>query len=179
MLLGKCVFYDSSIVIADRENKVRIALTDATVELDDASLFKGTGHATNLRVKCRVKSTHCNARLKLNGTLGPIGNSVNFDLQIDAKRLDLRDFRPYLRSDLSRTFGSPRVNITGRLVCRQNMLDGTKLLVRSSTGELYPIHLAGPMDNPRLTAGATIANAINFPLQKFFRFVRKLTIVFD
>ena len=100
-------------------------------------------------------------------------------LLIDAKRLDLRDFRPYLRSDLSRTFGSPRVNITGRLVCRQNMLDGTKLLVRSSTGELYPIHLAGPMDNPRLTAGATIANAINFPLQKFFRFVRKLTIVFD
>ncbi len=179
LLLGKCVFHDSSIIIVDKKNSTRIAFTDATVEFEDASLFKGTGHATNLRVECLIKSENCNANLKLNGTFGPIGESLNFDLKIDARRFDLRDFRPYLKSDLSRTFGSPLINIKGRLVCRKNMLDGTKLLVRSSTGELYPIHLAGPMDNPRLTAGATIANAINFPLQKFFRFIRKVTIVFD
>lgn len=171
LLLGKCVFHNSSIIIADKKNSTRIAFTDATVEFDDASLFKGTGHATNLRAECLIKSENCNANLKLNGTFGPIGDSVNFDLKVDVKRFDLRDFEPYVGSNLSKIFGSPLVNIKGPLVCKKNMLDGTKLFVRSSTGEFYPIHLAGPMDNPRLTKGAAIANAINFPFQKIFRFL--------
>lgn len=178
LFLGNCVFHNASVTVADRD-KPRIAFIKAEIEFENPAFFKGISHPTRVRATSLLQGQRSSTPLRVSGTVGPTGDFVNFDLSVDVKRLDLRDFRMYFDSDPSSVFGSHHVHVSGRIVCRQNMLAGTSLVARSSTGEMYPITLAGTIDSPRLSAGAKIVNTINLPLQKIFRFIRKITIVFD
>jgi len=166
------VFHNAKVSIVDAD-RARLVFDKAEIEAENLTLFKGLPFAVKVKSESTFEGEKGRGTLRVKGTVGPIRKTINLDLALEGKKIDVRDLEVYL-GNISTAIGGHIASLDGKFVCNRDQLDGTNLVIKSSGGEVYAVELVGPISDPKMSGPSTVVNILLQPIQKAMRFLRKI-----
>jgi hypothetical protein len=166
------IFHNAKVSVVDTD-RARLVFDKAEIEAENLTLFKGLPFAVKVKSESTFEGGKGRGTLRISGTVGPMRTAVNLDLALEGQNIDVRDMEVYL-GDISAAIGGHIADVDGKFVCKRDQLDGTNLVVKSSSGEVYAVELVGPISDPKPSGESTLVNILLQPIQKMMKFIRRL-----